>query len=100
MNEGFKEACKSIDPKMSDAEYGLLREYLDKTSVIYSKPWMDKIFIKPSWITEGVYDILNDKVREKGGVFSRNDIAASRIEWDLLLNLMETENIIFFKSRR
>jgi C-terminal of Roc, COR, domain/TIR domain len=99
MNDKFKEACQSIDPKITDAEYILLREYLDKTSVIYFKPGMDKVFVKPSWITDGVYEILNDKVLKQGGVFSRTDIESSQaVEWDLLLNLMETENIIFSKD--
>ncbi|MCP4268849.1 MAG: TIR domain-containing protein [Candidatus Brocadiaceae bacterium] len=98
----FNEACLEIESELTESELYTLPRWLHNSGlVIYfseDKTLNDRVYLDPSWVTEGIYKILNDTVRAKKGVFTKEDMKSrSGFRKDTVLSLMKQMEIIFEK---
>ena len=99
--DDFRHVCKTLDSGMTDFETNLLKDYLNNKGILFHRPGMNKIFIKSTWVTEGIYKILNEEVLEKQGKFTFADVLNTfpdRDEARLLRDLMKDNDIIYTLS--
>ena len=98
--EDFKKACLTIEPKLTESELYTLPRWLHNSGVVIyfseHEELSDKVYFDPSWVTEGIYKILNETVRAKDGVFTKEDMKSRRgFRKDTVLALMAEMEIIF-----
>jgi Leucine-rich repeat (LRR) protein len=71
--EEYVAFCQSVDETMQESEVGTLTNYLKEIGTIlyYPKyPGLEEVvFIKPTWVTDRIYDIFNEEVQENEGEF-------------------------------
>lgn len=74
----FRMICKKIDPDLTEDELYTLPSWLDRigTLIYYpnNKSLKYKVFLKPHWITENIYSILNETVLSQNGEFDLDDL--------------------------
>ncbi len=100
MKEDFAAACREVRAELSAHEIDQLSSFLHQTGVVVWLPHIDdkRVYLDPSWLTERMYRVLNERVRSQQGRFSRaNILAAMKGEeaTDRMLRLMEEWEIIF-----
>ncbi len=96
----FQKACLKIEPKLTESELYTLPRWLHNSGVVIyfseHEELSDKVYLDPSWVTEGIYKILNETVRAKEGVFTKEDMKSRRgFRKDTVLALMAEMEIIF-----
>ncbi|HFB99816.1 MAG TPA: TIR domain-containing protein, partial [Phaeodactylibacter sp.] len=101
--QDFEKACSTIESHLTKNEIYTLPRWLHNSGlVIYfgnDEALSDKVYLDPSWVTKGIYKILNETVRAKNGVFSQKDIRAQKgFSKETLLALMQEMEIVFEKS--
>lgn len=102
--------CQKIDPSMSDSELGTLTNYLADIGVLLHYPdnpgLKDVVFIKPTWVTDMIYAVFNEQVKDKQGKFDLEHVIAvleskavgaenKRQLAEELLDLMRAFDLIF-----
>ncbi len=100
--------CEERRPGISKKEPGqlasmldTLTDYLHETGVILwcrdHEELRRTVFIRPQWVTDTIYKVLDYKVMERGGKFDRQHVArvAQDIATDDLLALMSKFELIF-----
>ncbi len=98
----FEQACLTIEPELTESELYTLPRWLHNSGVVIyfseHEELRDKVYLDPSWVTEGIYRILNETVRAEDGVFTRADMKTRKgFRKDTVLALMEEMEIIFEK---
>lgn len=96
--DDFRIVCKTLDKGITDFEINLLKDYFHNKGLLFHRPGMTKIFIKSTWVTEGIYKILNEEVLNKQGKFTFADVLNIFPDIDearLLRDLMEENDIIY-----
>ncbi|MCU0444739.1 MAG: ADP-ribosylation factor-like protein [Microscillaceae bacterium] len=95
--------CREIDPTMQDAELLELSKYLLEVGVILYYPDIEvlsqKVFIKPTWVTDTIYRILDYTVQQNQGEFDRVHVEAvladTEAEPEEFIALMQAFELIF-----
>jgi hypothetical protein len=110
--EMYRAFCLNIDPSMEPEELQSLTTYLKEIGVILYYPTYEglehTVFIKPTWVTQRIYEVFDEKVKAQHGKFDRPHVVSAlekhRIgkgeaerEYlgDELLNLMVEFKLIF-----
>jgi internalin A len=95
----FAAACRKLDADLDPVSIETLVYYLHQVGVVIWLPKIDKdkVFIDPAWLTEKIYLVLNNHVRQANGRFSSADISErlGAAEADLLIRLMQEWEIVF-----
>jgi Leucine-rich repeat (LRR) protein/GTPase SAR1 family protein len=100
LRKNFEAACKKINPKLTPDEVYTLPRWLHNCGlVIYfgDIPLLrERIFFDPVWVTQNIYDILNETVLENDGEFTAQQVEATKSKLaPTLLALMQEMEIIF-----
>lgn len=95
----FDHICQSLSKNVQGEVALQLKNYLHQTGVIVWLPEIDetRIYLNPSRLTEKMYQVLNNKVRQQNGLFQRSDIMPfleSEEESERMLQLMKTWELI------
>lgn len=110
--EEYLSFCQQVDKIMKESEAKTLANYLKEVGLILYYPdypgIAETVFIKPTWVTDRIYEIFNQEVSDKGGEFDQGHvikvlkekgIGQSNMERELLsgelLNLMMAFKLIF-----
>lgn len=110
--EAYRAFCLTIDPSMEQEELQSLTTYLKEIGVILYYPTYEglehTVFIKPTWVTQRIYEVFDEKVKAQHGKFDRphvvsalekhrigKDEAEREYLADELLNLMVAFKLIF-----
>jgi len=110
--EYYVAVCQQKDVTMQLSEINTLTKYLKEIGIILHYPeyprLAETVFIKPTWVTDRIYEIFNEEVSQKNGEFDRahiikvlkdKSIGQSSMERDLLsselLDLMLAFELIF-----
>ncbi|MDX2303359.1 MAG: COR domain-containing protein [Microscillaceae bacterium] len=92
----YKQVCREIDPSLEDAELHELSKYLIEIGVILyypqNKALADVVFVSPTWVTDRIYEILDDKVQKANGKFDLPHIRQSLIAHEVC-EAEEVENL-------
>jgi len=96
----FETACQKIKPNLTpDDLHTLPRWFHNSGLVIYfgDHPSLkEKIFINPNWVTNNIYEILDETVLKNRGEFSRQQVEEKKPKLSkIFLHLMEEMEIIF-----
>ena len=98
----FEKACLEIEPELTKNEIYTMPRWLHNSGlVIYfgeDEILNDKVYLDPIWVTAGIYKILNETVRARNGVFSKDDINVKKgLDEETVLALMKEMEIVFEK---
>lgn len=110
--EEYLSFCQQVDKIMKESEAKTLANYLKEVGLILYYPdypgIAETVFIKPTWVTDRIYEIFNEEVSQKNGEFDRahivkvlkeKKIGETNIERELLsrelLDLMMAFQLIF-----
>jgi internalin A len=100
--DNFEKACKTIEPELTDNELNAIPRWLHNSGVIIYFHQNDKlkerVYLNPSWVTQGIYTILSDTVRANNGVFNLDHIPNPKrgeITKKTAIELMKEMEIIF-----
>ncbi len=97
--DDFAGACRVSSPQLTDPEVETLAFYLHQIGAVVWLPHIDrKVYTDPAWLTEKIYRVLNERVRDQSGRFTTAEVRAdlrNPAETDLLLRLMQEWEIIF-----
>ncbi len=97
--EDFAAACRGANTGLTDPEVETLAYYLHQIGAVVWLPHIDrKVYTDPSWLTEKIYRVLNERVRQQSGRFTEAEVNtdfANAAEAQLLLRLMQEWEIIF-----
>ncbi len=98
----FEKACLEIESELTESEIYTMPRWLHNSGlVIYfggDDILNDTVYLDPIWVTAGIYKILNETVRARNGVFSKEDINAKKgLDEETVLALMKEMEIVFEK---
>lgn len=97
--EDFAAGCRISNAQLTDPEVETLAFYLHQIGAVVWLPHVDrKVYTDPAWLTEKIYRVLNERVRDQNGRFTTADVRADLrdpAETELLLRLMQEWEIIF-----
>lgn len=100
LRKNFEAACQKISKKLAPDDIYTLPRWLHNSGLIIyfgDIPLLrERIFFDPVWVTQNIYDILNETVLENNGEFTAQQVEATKSELaPTLLALMQEMEIIF-----
>lgn len=99
--EERREGISKMEPGASTSMLDTLTDYLHETGVILRyrdhEDLRNTVFVRPQWVIDTIYKVLDLNVMESGGKFDRAHIAqvASDFDTDQLIALMRKFELIF-----
>lgn len=98
--DDFNQACLSVESQLTETEIYTLPRWLHNSGVVIyfgNNPRLtDRVYLSPIWVTQSIYEILDQTIRKKEGIFSKQEIPQRKnIKRDTILELMKEMEIVF-----